>query len=216
MAITLILGDDHAVVRDGIKAILGKAALEISVIGEAANGKEVLALAGNRRADIYLLDIGMPVLNGMVTADRLLKMDPHARIIFLSMYDSRTFVEQAMKLGVKGYVLKENASEEIAKAVDEVYSGRRFLSARLSAYVSGLTGRPPGRTKEKGVTGLTSREKEILQLISEGHGNKEIAYKLKRSVNTVNVHRKNIMRKLDIHNQPGLVRFALKEGLSHI
>jgi DNA-binding NarL/FixJ family response regulator len=217
MQIKVILADDHMVVREGIKAIVEGMAKDIAVIGEASNGNEVLKLAKQCPADIYVLDIAMPILNGMETAERLLRMDKKSRIILLSMYDNKTFVEQALKIGVKSYILKESATDEIIQAIREVYSGRYYLSPKISKYVvHGFLGKRHKREKEKGLVDLTHREKEVLQLISEGFSNKEIASRLKRSLNTIHVHRNRIMQKLDIHNQAELVRYALKEGISHL
>jgi len=215
--IRIILADDHAVVRDGIRAIVEKRAQDISVIGEAADGREVLRLAKETPADIYILDVAMPELNGLETAERLLRMNRKNRIILLSMYDNRAFVEQAINTGVKSYILKESAADDILHAIREVHEGRHYLSPKVSKYADiGVHGRKkPGIAKFDGRR-LTSREREVLQLISEGCCNKEIAVKLNRSVNTIHVHRNNLMQKLDLHSQAELVRYALKEGLSQL
>lgn len=216
MSIEVIIADDHAVVRDGIKAVVERIGKDIKIIGEAENGNEVLEMANNKRkADVYVVDISMPILNGIETADRLMKMDPRSKIIILSMHDNRTFVEKALKCGVKGYILKEYATEEIVHAIREVYMGRVFLSPKVSKFiVQVFLGKRGNYRQSKKVVDLTKRERQILQLIAEGFTSKEIARQLNLSSNTVRVHRTNIMRKLDIHNQAGLIRFALKEGIS--
>lgn len=213
MGIKVIVADDHAIIREGIKTVLERRAEGIEVIGEASNGKEVLDLAAQTPADVYILDISMPFLNGIETTYRLVKRYPKSRIIILSMHDDSSFVEQALRSGAKGYILKEDASEEVISAISEVMMGRYFLSPNISEYVvkgflSGInsnkkTGRKDGE--------LSSREKEIMQLIAEGFSTREIAEQLDISVHTVNTHRKSIMGKLGVHRQSDLIRYALKE-----
>jgi len=190
---------------------------DIEVTGEAANGNEVLKMAKKTPADVYILDISMPVLNGIETANRLIRMDPKSKIIMLSIHDSRIFVEKALKSGARGYLSKESATEDVIQAIREVYLGRYFLSPAISKFVvNGFLDKIHHYKKYKKVVHLTAREKEILQLIAEGFANKEISVKLNLSLNTVHVHRKNIMQKLDIHKQANLVRYAIKEGLSNL
>lgn len=215
MSIKVILGDDHPVVRDGIKAVLNRKAKDIEIVGEAVNGKEVLKIAQNRPADVYVLDISMPVLNGIETARRLMRMDPKSKIVMLSIHDEKTFVERSLESGAQGYVLKESATEELIQAIREISRGKYFLSPGVSKFiVQEFLGKRQHYGREKKIATLTRREKEILQLIGEGLTNKEIAGQLKISLNTVHVHRNNIMDKLDIHRQAGLIRYALKEGIS--
>ena len=215
MSIKVIIADDHAVVRDGIKAVVERIGKDIKVIGEAANGNEVLEMAGEKRADVYVIDIAMPILNGIETVDRLVKMEPGNRVIILSMHDNRTFVEKALKCGAKGYILKENASEEIVRAIHDVHMGGFFVSPKISRFIiNGFFGKRGHYKQYHEVVDLTRRERQILQLIAEGWTGREIAGQLNLSLNTVHVHRKNIMRKLDIHKQAELIRYALKEGIS--
>lgn len=218
MPISVLLADDHALVRDGLKAVLDRRRKDIVVTGEAANGNEVLALAQTAPPDIYVVDISMPELNGLETTDHLLSRDPAARVVILSMHDSRTFVERAFRCGARGYILKESAAEEVVNAISEVYAGRYYVSPRISQFlVQGFLGR--GGTPEKPAPeggALTRREREVLQMIAEGFTNKEIAKRLHIAMNTVHVHRNNLMRKLGLHRQADLVRYAIKEGLSHL
>ena len=217
MSIKVILADDHPVIREGIRAVVNTKDKDIEIIGEATNGKEVLEMADNRPADVYILDISMPVLNGIETAQRLLQIDPRNRIIILSIHDERTFVEKALECGARGYILKESASEEVVHAIREVNQGRYFLSPGISNFVvQGFLKRRYDPRQEKKFPSLTRREREIVQLIGEGLTTKEIAIKLTISLNTVNVHRKNIMAKLDIHRKANLIRYALKEGISKL
>ena len=211
MAIKVILADDHAIVRDGIKAVITKKGDGIAIIGEANNGNDVLKLSKTNPADVYLLDISMPILNGIETTYRLVKNNPKSKIIILSMHDDRTFVEKALHSGARGYILKESATDEIVFGINEVYLGRYYLTPKISSYlVEDFLEREPG---EQHKTELSSRERGILQLLAEGLNNKEIAEKLSLSLNTVHVHRNNIMRKLNIHRQADLIKYALKEGI---
>lgn len=217
MSIKIFIADDHPVVRDGIKYIIDKKGEDIKIVGEASNGKEVLEFANKNLVDIYILDISMPILNGIETTHSLIKMDEKNKIIILSTHDSRTFVEKALKSGARGYILKESATEEIIHGVHEVYRGRFFLSPAISKFVvDGFLGNLPDHNKYKRAFDLTKKEREILQLIGEGFTDKEISQKFNLSLYTVHVHRKNIMRKLDIHKQAGLIRYAIKEGISKL
>lgn len=218
MSIKVVLADDHAVVIEGMKAIIERKGQDIEIVGEAGNGREVLRIAKKIHADVYILDISMPLLNGIEATERLIKLDPKNRIIIFSIHDDRHLVERVLKYGAKGYILKENAAEEVIRAVREVYKGNFFFSPKISKYiVHGFMGggRRNYNSKEK-VVYLTRREREILQLIAEGYKNNEIAEHLTLSLYTVRAHRNNMMQKLDIHNQAKLIRYALKEGISHL
>jgi two-component system, NarL family, response regulator NreC len=215
MAIRVILADDHSVVRYGIKAVVDRKGKDITIVGEATNGKEVLKMARSNPADVYILDISMPILNGIETADQLIKMDPKNKIIILSMHDDRTFVEKAFKCGARGYILKESDTEEVINAIREVYKNHYYLSPKILKIQETLSQKPRQGEKESDLH-LTRREREILQLIAEGFSNKEIAKQLGISLNTAHHHRINLMQKLDIHKQAELVRYALKEGISHL
>ena len=217
MSITVVIADDHALVREGIKAILKKTTTGIDVIAEASNGKEVLGIAQKMPADVYLLDISMPLLNGLEVMDRLMKLDPKNKIIILSMYDDRVSVERALQGGAKGYLAKETASEEVVWAIREVFDGRFFLSPKISGYINhGFLGGRQQYGKKDQFSRLTVKEKEVLQLVAEGFSSKDIAKELKIVSATVSVHRRNIMCKLNIHKDTDLVRFAIKEGIIHL
>ena len=190
MAIKVILADDHEVVRAGIKAVIERKGNDIIIIGEASNGEEVLILAKSNPADVYVLDIAMPLLNGIETIERLKKIDATCKILMLSMYDDRTLVERAFKNGANGYLLKETATDEIMHAIQEVYLDRYFLSPKISKYlVEGFLEKNISKQYHT-INSLTSREREILQLIAEGFNSKEISTKLNLSLNTIHVHSK--------------------------
>jgi len=215
MPIKVIIADDHALVMEGLKPLLEKKAGDIVITGTAADGKKLLELARKKPADIYLVDIAMPGLNGIEAATRLLRADKAAKIIFLSMYDDRATVEKAMGAGGKGYLLKESAADEVVKAIHEVYRGGHYLSPALHGFMAeNIQNRGGLRSNHGGSDPLTSKEREIVQLIAEGLANKEIARELKISANTVHAHRNNITRKLNIHKQTELVRYAIQKKIA--
>ncbi len=213
MAIRVILVDDHAIVIEGLRAVLKNTASDILVVGEASNGNQALKMALTIPADIFVLDITMPGLNGLETMERLIHKDKKAKAIILSMHDDAATIRKAFSAGARGYLVKESAPEDIVKALRTVYKGQYYLSpsvtnVELSDMISAASGELEMRN-----TGLTSKERELIQMIAEGLGNKQIAYKLKISINTVKVHRHNISLKLNIHKQTDLVRYAIKEGI---
>jgi DNA-binding NarL/FixJ family response regulator len=163
------------------------------------------------------MDISMPELNGIETTKRLLKMDRNSKVIIMSIHNNKVFVEKALRAGAKGYIIKESATEELLSAIREVNRGKYYLSPEISKFVvQGFLGKFRVSKEKAEIVTLTPREREILQLIAEGLINKEIAKKLDISHNTVHVHRRNIMEKLDIHKQADLIRYALKEGISQL
>lgn len=214
MSIKLLLADDHPIVREGIRSVIERTTDDIEIVGESSNGNEVLEFARKNLVDVYILDISMPMLNGIETTVKLIKMNPNTKIIILSVHDSRSFVEKTLSCGAKGYLLKESAVDEVIHAIHEVNRGRYYLSAAISKYiVNGFLSEINKRDINENLAHLTEREREVLQLIAEGFTNKEIASNLNLALNTVHVHRKNIMQKLDIHKHAGLIRYAIKEGI---
>lgn len=215
MNIKVIVADDHTIIREGIKTVIERKTTDISVVGMALNGKEVLALAEKQPADIFIIDITMPLLNGIETTQRLIKKRPATKIIILSMHAEYSFVEKALRSGARGYLLKEDATEQVILAIRQVFAGEYFLSSKISGYiVHGFLGSPDGMEKNLLAQRLSSREREILQLIAEGFTTKEVATQLNITVNTANTHKKNIMSKLDLHRQSELIRYAIKEVIS--
>jgi two-component system response regulator NreC len=171
-------------------------------------------MASQTPADIYLMDISMPVLNGIETTTRLLKDDPSVKVIILSMYKDKVLVEKAIRSGARGYILKESATEEIVKAIDEVYAGRYYFSPEVSGYlVHGfLHGNEDGGEGDSEAA-LTDRQREILKLICDGYTEKEIGEELNISYHTVHVHKNNIMKALDIHSKAELIKYAVKHKI---
>lgn len=216
MSIRVILADDHPVVRDGLRMTIEQSGKNITVVAEAADGMEVLRLARTTPADVFILDITMPILNGIETARELRRDFPNAKVIMLSLHDTKAMVEEALAAGACGYLTKEMATRNVVEAVTEAAAGRRFFCPRI-AHFAGEAARV-GRKSRSGIGGpapaLTGQEKKVLQLIAEGHSNKEVAARLEISVNTVHVHRTSVMAKLNLHKQAELIRYALKAGIA--
>ncbi|MFH1022181.1 MAG: response regulator transcription factor [Planctomycetota bacterium] len=217
MSIRVLIADDHPVVRDGLRMVIERSGKDITIVDDVSDGMEVLKTARTNPADVYILDITMPNMNGIETARELLKKDPATKIIMLSLHDTKEMVEMAMKVGARGYLSKETATRNVVDAVSEVHAGRFYLSPSISHFIV-----EAGLNKGKGVRNsgvaspLTGQERKVLQLIAEGHSNKEIAALMGLSVNTVHAHRNALMAKLDIHKQAGLVRYAIKAGIAKL
>ncbi len=207
--IKILLADDHTIVRQGLKLILSSQS-DLQVIGEAANGREVVELAEKLRPDLVLLDVAMPEINGIEATRRMMEANPRLRILVLSMHKEAVYVREILKAGARGYLLKDVIDTELLNAVRSVARGDGYISpavsgALLSDYRQNVT--DPADL-------LTKREREVLQLIAEGKTNKEVATKLNLSVYTVDSHRGKIMEKLNLHSTGELVRFAIKHGLA--
>ena len=210
--VRVLLADDHALVRAGIRAVLEDFPW-IVVVGEAGDGREALARAGELEPDVVLLDIGMPGMNGLEAAARILDETPACRVLILSMHLNEEYVLQALRAGASGYVLKDSAPSDLAEAIGAVVEGRTYFSPALS---QGAMGEYLGRVGQDSHPEpvLTPRQREILQLIAEGDSTKTIAVKLGLSAKTVEAHRTQIMARLDIHEVAGLVRYAIREGIA--
>ena len=207
MRISTLLADDHAIVRDGLKHLLLREGFD--VIAEASDGQEAVRLAKELCPAIAVLDIFMPLLNGLDAARQINKICPQTKTILLTMYNEDQYVLEALKAGICGYVLKSQASQDLVQAIREVAQGSIYLSPAV-------TGAVVKAYLEQGVipaTLVTPREREILQLVAEGKSTKEIAQILEIGVKTAETHRTNIMKKLDIHDIAGLVRYAIRKGL---
>jgi DNA-binding NarL/FixJ family response regulator len=214
MAISVFLADDHAIVRDGLRLILESQG-DISVVGEASNGRQAVHEVKKLCPDIVVMDIVMPELNGIDASIQITEICPSTHIIILSVLDTSEYIFEALKAGVKGYILKESAGEELVKAIRWVHSGHHYLSQEISETVVAdyIKQRGSGEQKSQ-FKNLSKREREILQLIVEGKSNTEIAHTLFISPKTVDTYKSRIMQKLDIKDIPTLVRFAIKHGIS--
>jgi len=211
--IRVVIADDHHLVRQGIRALLERAG-DIEVVGEAADGPEALGLVEQLLPDVLVLDIAMPHLNGVEAVGRLRDLKVKTRALILSMYADETLVRQALRNGAKGYLLKRAVADELLLAVRAVSRGDTFLSPEVAGPVVSPLVDAPLRIADLGpLDQLTSREREVLQLIAEGHTNPAIAGHLHLSEKTVEKHRAHLMAKLHVHETAGLVRLAIKHGL---
>jgi len=216
--IKILIADDHEVVRDGLKNILLTLG-NISVVGEVANGEDAVNQYNTLKPDLVIMDISMPGMNG-IEATRIIKEnDPEAKILVLTMHDNQEYLNQIIRSGAKGFVLKNTDKDELLQAVKTVAAGENFFSKDISKltidnYIRSAKDTEKSETYKE--VPLTKREIEILKFIAEGHSNQEIANKLFISYNTVDTHRKNIMHKLSIKNTAGLVRYAIEKGLIEI
>lgn len=211
--IRVIIAEDHLMVRAGIRALIEKAS-DIHVLGEAATGQEAITLTQELSPDVLIMDIMMPLMNGIQAADAIRTLKLKTNILILSMYADEGFVHQALSYGVKGYVLKSSVSDELIWAVRAVANGQRYLSNPISEIVSesAMHPHPPSQTNDP-LSMLSPREKQILQLIAEEHTSGEIAKLLFISEKTVEKHRANLMEKLNVRNIAGLVRMAVRYRL---
>jgi DNA-binding NarL/FixJ family response regulator len=216
--IKILIVDDHEVVRDGLKNIL-LSLNNMAIAGEAANGEDAISMYDSLKPDLVIMDISMPGMNG-IEATRIIKEnDPNAKILILTMHDNQEYLNQIIRSGAKGFVLKNTDKEELLDAVKTVAGGENFFSKDISKLIIDNYIRSAKETdKNEGYkeVPLTKREIEILKYIAEGNSNQEIANKLYISYNTVDTHRKNIMHKLSIKNTAGLVRYAIEKGLIDI
>jgi DNA-binding NarL/FixJ family response regulator len=211
--ISILLVDDHTVVRQGLRALL-QAEEDMEVAGEAENGRQAVGLARKSSPDIIVMDVAMPLLNGLEATRQILKNQPSAKILVLTSYGDDDCVNELMRAGAAGYLIKQTAANDLLKAIREVYRGNAFFSPAIAkrlrdqcreAFTGGMTGKKTGE--------LTSREAEVLQLIAEGFSNKQIASELNISIKTVEKHRQQVMNKLNIHDVAGLTRYALSKGM---
>ena len=213
MSIRVLVADDHPIVRDGLRFCIERWGGDIEIAGEARDGMEVLQLAKKLPIDVFIIDVAMPLLNGLETVRLLLREQPTAKVIILSFHTTRGVVEDALRAGARGYLTKETASQHIVEAIRQVAAGRSYLSPDVARFMVDLAFKGSrGRKNQRSGT-LTARERRVLQLIAEGKTSKEIASLLSLTTNTVHAHRKNLMAKLDVHKQTELVRMALREAL---
>jgi DNA-binding NarL/FixJ family response regulator len=207
METRVLLADDHALIRQGLKALLEKHGFQVA--GEASNGQEALHVAASAKPDVAIVDIRMPILNGVDAARELKKSSPKTKVILLTQHDEDQYVTEALRAGVKGYVLKSQIADDLVHAIKEVCRGSVYLSPKISSAVVDAylckTNAPADP--------LSARERQVLQLVGEGKSTKEVAAQLGVSVKTAESHRARLMRKLDIHETASLVRYAIRRGL---
>ena len=208
MRTTIILADDHELVRKSIAALL-RDETDFEVVAECSNGREMLDLIMQHKPSVAIVDVAMPELNGVETARRIRELSPHTRVIVLSNYTDETYVRETLKAGAVAYIVKSGAAQDLIQAVRMGARGRVFMSDAVSAIAQMSTGREADHSARP----LSSREREVLQLIAEGHTSKEVASLLGISVTTVKSHRNHIMEKLNIHDKASLTRYAIRIGL---
>jgi len=209
----ILLADDHILMRSGLRALLDRQP-NLEVVGETENGRETVALAASLKPDVVVMDVGMPILNGIEATQTIVTQNPTVAVVILSMHADESYVMRALKAGARGYLLKDSAAADLIGAIQAISQGKSFFSPKVSRilaedYVRVL--------KQKGAVDtydlLTSREREILQLLAEGKTNKEVATALNISPYTVETHRSHILQKLNLHNSAELVLYAVRKGI---
>lgn len=208
---SVLMADDHALVRAGIRSLL-ESLPDIEVVGETGDGLEAVELVRRNPPDVILLDVTLPGLNGLEVAARIARLGVPTRVLMISMHASPEYAARAFAAGALGYLNKDAAFEELSEAIDEVCAGRRYLCRAIDADVVKQHERRVG-SGTSGLDALTPRQRQILQMIAEGQGTRQIAERLFLSVKTVETHRAQVMQRLAIHDVPGLVRFAIRNGL---
>ena len=211
--IRILLADDHTVMRAGLRLLLEREHGFV-IVGEAADGREAVALANSTSPDVVVMDVAMPLLNGIEATRQIASANPRAGVIILSMHSDESYVLRALKAGARGYLLKDSAEADLIKAVRAVHEGRNSFSPAISRmlledYIRQLQ----QRGGEDSYDLLSSREREILQLIAEGKSNKEVAALLNLSLYTVETHRTHILQKLNLHSIPELILYAVRKGI---
>ena len=211
--VRILLADDHNIIRDGMRLLLERQP-DFSVVGEASDGREAVQLAEDQQADVVVMDIAMPNMNGIEATRRIVERHPQTAIVILSMHYDESYVIRSLKAGARGYLLKDAVKADLIAAIRAVAEGRSFFSPRISRilkedYVAALSRKNADDSYEL----LTEREREILQLVAEGKTNKEIANVLNLSLYTVDTHRTHILQKLNLHSVPEVILYAVRKGI---
>jgi DNA-binding NarL/FixJ family response regulator len=215
--ITVLLAEDHMVVREGFRKLL-EAEPDLEVVGEAQTGRQAVEMASKLRPDVVVMDIAMPLLNGLEATRQILKAVPGTKVVILSAHSDDAYIERATELGAVGFLLKQTSSHSLSQAIREVQKGNTFFSSSIAKRFHKSDQKSPNGNNGKGslkknAIRLSSREMEVIQLIAEGQPNKQIASELGISVKTVEKHRDHLMRKLNIHDTAGLTRYAIANGI---
>jgi DNA-binding NarL/FixJ family response regulator len=214
MTIRLLLADDHQLMREGLKAMVEKEE-DMLCVGEAEDGFSTIAMAEKTNPHVIIMDVAMPDLNGIEASRRILELNPNIKIIALSGHQNKEFVRQMLEVGASAYILKTRAYEEFTRAVREVMADRKYLSPDIArGVVDEYVELAAASDTDSAFILLTDREREVLQLLSEGSSTKEMADRLGISVKTVETHRRNIMDKLDLHSVAELTKYAISEGIT--
>ena len=212
--ISVLLADDHTIVREGLRKLL-EAESDIEVVGEATTGRQAVEMTRKLQPAVIVMDIAMPLLNGLEATCQIRQLVPDAKVIILSAHSDDAYVDRMMALGVSGYLIKQTSAHVLSEAIREVQKGNPFFTPSISKRLRQRSQKPldrKGMAKTRAAN-LSSREAEVLQLIAEGEANKQIASELAISIKTVEKHRDHLMRKLDIHDTAGLTRYAISAGI---
>jgi len=217
MSIRVLIADDHKIMLAGLRSILEKQT-DFEVVGEADNGRKAVQMAQGKKPDVVVMDVSMPDLNGIEATKQIIESLPETRVIALSMHSDKRFVMGMLRAGASGYLLKDCASQELANAIHQVAGGKKYLSPEITGVVIDDFLLGGGSSEEVGIAAsqLSPREREVLQLIAEGWSTKQIASHLYVSIKTIETHRRQIMKKLDLHSIADLTKYAIREGLTSI
>lgn len=216
MTIKILLADDHKIVRDGLRSLLEKQD-NLEVVAEAENGRKAVQLALEKKPDVVIMDVSMPDLNGIEATRQIVEELPDTKVVALSMHSDKRFVAGMLQAGASGFLLKDCAYQELARAINTVVSHQTYLSPEITGIMVNEYLTSLATPQDQSVASpLTSREREVLQLIAEGWSTKEIAAHLYVSIKTVETHRRQIMRKLNLHTVADLTKYAIREGLTSI
>ena len=213
--VKLLLADDHEIVREGLRSLLG-ARRDFEIVGEAADGREAVALVEELKPDIVILDISMPLLNGLEATRQILKMRPQTKVLILTMHESDSLVRDILNVGARGYILKTDVGKDLVTAVESLHRKKTFFTSSVSqmvldGYLKGSGSRSSNSDSEG--TRLTPRQREVVQLVAEGKSSKEVAVALDLSVKTAETHRTNIIHRLGLHSVAELVRYAVRNEI---
>ena len=213
--IKLLLADDHEIVREGLRALL-QAYRDCEIVGEAADGRQAVALVKELKPDIVILDISMPLLNGLEATRQILKIRPQTKVLILTMHESDSLIRDILDVGARGYILKTDVGTDLVKAVESLRWNKTFFTQRVSQMVLDgyLKGDSRVSNSDSEGTRLTPRQREVVQLLAEGKSSKEVAVALDVSVKTAETHRANIMRKLNLHSVTEVVRYAIRNQIT--
>jgi DNA-binding NarL/FixJ family response regulator len=214
-SIRILLADDHTILRNGIRALLEDEP-GMSVVGEAEDGRAAVGLACQLKPDVLIMDIAMPLLNGLEASRQIKQQCPGVKVLILTMHDNEEYIRQVLEAGAMGYILKDAAARELISAIRTVNRGEAVLSPAVTRLVIEDYLRWGGVRPQEEANGLSPREREVLQLIAEGYTNKQIAEILSISVKTVQAHRNNLMQKLDLHDRGELIKYAIQKKIIEI
>lgn len=213
MKIRVLVADDHAIIREGLRVMLGNQP-DMEVVGIAANGREAVQLVDEHEPDVAVMDISMPELNGIEAIQQMLPRHPHMKVVVLSIHETKPYGFRALKAGARGYLIKETAGLEVVEAVRAVYRGERYLSQRIADLLTNASFQNlEAPTEVSPLELLSSREREILQLVAEGKTSQQIAESLSISPKTVDTYRSRLMHKIGVEDMAGLVKFAIQHGV---